>query len=223
MTQHYEFVPGDTAVVPGHGLHTLKRIRALVAMPIHGVKPGDLGGYIESEQNLQWDAWVADNAHVYGAARVRGFALISGNAHIFGNARVVGHAQVHGNARVHGDAWIKDTARVHGNALIGGEAFIAGDADVSGKTFVPGNATVSGHARIQSTRDLVIAGPAQSSGLMTTAFRDNVVGVRVRCGCFDGTLDQFRAAIEETHRNDPAYLAQYRAIHAFIQASFPTA
>jgi len=48
-----------------HG-HTLYRIRALQDIPGHDVKTGDLGGFIESEANLnqEGDCWVRDNAQV---------------------------------------------------------------------------------------------------------------------------------------------------------------
>ena len=45
-------------VAPGR---TVKRIRALIAIAALGVAPGELGGYIESEGNLQQvsgNAWV---------------------------------------------------------------------------------------------------------------------------------------------------------------------
>ncbi len=56
-------------------------------------KEGELGGYIEKEENLsqEGDAWVSDNAQVYGNARV------SGNARVFGNAQVLGDAEVYGD------------------------------------------------------------------------------------------------------------------------------
>ena len=43
---------------------------------------GDLGGYIEKEDNLSGDAWVSDNAQVSGDA------WVFDNAWVFGNARV---------------------------------------------------------------------------------------------------------------------------------------
>ena len=72
----------------------LFRIQALI--DFGDVKKGDLGGYIEKEDNLSHDdnAWVCGDAQVYGNARV------CGNAWVYGNARVYGDAQVYGNARV---------------------------------------------------------------------------------------------------------------------------
>ena len=106
----YEFVPGDEIVIaPGR---TLKRIRALVAITTAGVAPGELGGYIETEANLQ----VSGNAWVFGNVRVSGDARVYGNAWVFGNARVSGDAWVSGDAQVFGDA------RVYGDAQVSGDA-----------------------------------------------------------------------------------------------------
>ena len=52
---------------------TLYRIKALIDIPGRGVKAGDLGGYIQSENNLSQngDCWVdgngrvADNGYVF--------------------------------------------------------------------------------------------------------------------------------------------------------------
>ena len=64
----------------------LFRIKALVEFGT--VKAGELGGYIEKEENLDHggDAWV------YGNARVYGDAWISGNARVYSNAWVCGDA-----------------------------------------------------------------------------------------------------------------------------------
>ena len=64
----------------------LFRIRALVEFG--DVKAGDLGGYIEKEENLDQDgnAWVSGNARVSGNAWVSGDARVSGNAWVSGNA-----------------------------------------------------------------------------------------------------------------------------------------
>jgi hypothetical protein len=66
---------------------------------------GDLGGYVEKEENLSQsgDAWVYGNAQVYGDARVSGDAQVYGNAQVYGDARVSGDAWVSGDARVEND------------------------------------------------------------------------------------------------------------------------
>ena len=99
----------------------LFRIKALIEFG--NVKAGDLGGYIEKEENL---------SHM-------------------GNAWVSGDAQVFGDARVSGD---KDYAYAHGFG---------------------------------------------SCNRTTTFFRLKDGDVGVRCGCFYGTLAQFRDNVCETH------------------------
>ena len=91
----------------------LFRIKALVAFGT--VEKGELGGFIEKEDNLSHDS----NAWVSGNARVSGDAQVFGNAWVFGDAQVFGNAWVSGNARVSGDA------QVSGNALVFGDADFA--------------------------------------------------------------------------------------------------
>lgn len=41
---------------------------------------------------------------------------------------------------------------------------------------------------------------------------------RVRCGCFDGTLDQFAAKVEATHAENPKHLNDYRKAIAYFRS-----
>ena len=61
---------------------TLYRIKALVQFG--NVNAGDLGGWIEKEENLSQSG----NAWVYGNAEVYGDAEVYGNARVYGNAEV---------------------------------------------------------------------------------------------------------------------------------------
>ena len=96
----YEFT-GETKQ---YGDITLRRIRATISFGI--VEVGELGGWIEKEENLsqEGNAWVCGNAKVYGNARVFGDAKVYGNAVVCSNAWVCGNAKVYGNARVYGNA-----------------------------------------------------------------------------------------------------------------------
>lgn len=81
----------ETKKVDGH---TLRRIRAKKAFG--RVSAGDLGGWIEKEDNLSCD----------------GLAWVYGDAMVFDSARVYDDAEVHGNARACGDAEVYNNARV---------------------------------------------------------------------------------------------------------------
>ena len=68
---------------------TLHRIRATVAFGI--VEVGDLGGWIEKEENLSHEgkAWVWGNAEVCGDAKVCGDAEVCGDAKVFSASHVL--------------------------------------------------------------------------------------------------------------------------------------
>lgn len=90
MNKKYELID-ETQEWNGRILH---RIRALA--DFGDVKAGELGGWIEKEENLSHndDAWVYGDAQVYGNARVYGNAQVFGNAQVCGDARVCGDAEI---------------------------------------------------------------------------------------------------------------------------------
>lgn len=116
--------------------HKLFQIKAL--KDFGDVKAGDLGGYIEKEENLSHDgiAWVYRGAQVFG------------NAKIICDAQIFDNAQVYGDACICGDAWVFGEARVYDNARVFDGARIYGDARVYGKTWIRNNAWIFNDAQI---------------------------------------------------------------------------
>ena len=144
----------------------LFRIKALISFG--SVEAGELGGYVEKEDNLAQDG----DAWVYGDARVYGDAWVCGNARVYGDAEVCGDARVYGNAEVYGDA------EVCGNAWVCGNARVCGDADY------------------------LLIGRIGSRFSFTTFFKNKDKGITVSCGCFLGTIAEFRAKVTDTHGNN---------------------
>lgn len=72
----------------------LYRIKALTSFS--DVKEGDLGGWIEKEENLsqKGDAWVYDNAKVCDNARIYDNAWVCDNAWVGDNAWVYDNAEI---------------------------------------------------------------------------------------------------------------------------------
>ena len=120
----------------------LFRIKALISFG--SVEAGELGGYVEKEDNLAQD----------------------------------GDAWVYGDARVYGDAWVCGNARVYGNARVCGDAKVCGDADY------------------------LLIGRIGSRFSFTTFFKNKDKGITVSCGCFLGTIAEFRAKVTDTHGNN---------------------
>ena len=114
MIKKYEFTE-ETKVICGRKLHKIRALR-----DFNDVKAGDLGGFIEKEENLshEGNCWVYNNAKVYDNAKIYGDAIICGNAEIYGNAKIYGNAVIRGNAEIHGNAVIYGNAEIYGNAVI---------------------------------------------------------------------------------------------------------
>ena len=105
-----------------------------------------------------------------------------------------------GNAWVYGDAEVCGNAKVYGNAEVCGNAEVYGDAEVYGNAWVCGNAEVCGNAWVYGNADYATAKGFGSEYRTTTFFKlkdSNEIGVR--CGCFYGTLKEFKEKVKETH------------------------
>lgn len=129
-------------------------------LPGEWVRRGELGGWLESESNLeqQGSAWVAGEAVVKNLALVKGNALVDGfaevseqalvitSAHITDSAKVCGTAFVSGGAKVGGTATIKDRAWISDAASVcAGE--IGGMVIVCGESQISTNLTLSGSGK----------------------------------------------------------------------------
>lgn len=91
MSQKYTILQNVTIE---HAYRTLYRIKAL--RDFGNVKAGDIGGWVESYNNLsqEGNCWIYDNAKVYDKATV------SDNAQIHDFAEISGCAKVYQNASV---------------------------------------------------------------------------------------------------------------------------
>ena len=160
-------------------------------------KEGDLGGYVEKDENLdqESDAWVSGNAQVSGDA------WVSGNAQVYGNARVSGDAWVYGNAQVSGDAWVSGNAQVYGNARVSGNAQVSGDADIEND---------NNHCGFDCFG---------SCNRHTHAYLTKDNKVEITCGCFRGSIEEFEKEVEKTH-SGKIYEKQYKAIINVIKIKF---
>ena len=185
----------------------LFRVKALTSFG--NVQAGELGGYIEKEDNLSQD----------GNAKVRGNARVDGNAWVRGNALVSDNAQVYSNALVSGNAWVDGNARIDGNARVSGNARVDGDARVSGNAKVDGDAEVSGNARVSGDEDYTTIKGFGRECRSTTFFRQEDGSIGVVCGCFYGTLDEFRKKVRETH-GESKFAKEYLMIADLMEMHF---
>ena len=185
MNNKYEF--DETKNFCGITLH---RIRALRDIPSVKVKSGDLGGWIEKENNLtqDGDAWVSGNAKVYGDAMVFDDAIVCGNATVFD------------------DAEVSDNAAVFDDAAVYDDAIVYGDAEVCG------NAKVYGDAEVINFQDYAVHKNSWSSGRWFTYTRSNKMW---KVGCFCGTGEELvKKAYADSELSGKCYEAIVRAQEA---------
>ena len=184
----YEFT-GEVKNIGGKILH---RIRAVRDIPEQNVKAGDLGGWLETEENLSRDsaAWVTGEAWVMGRAYVTDSALVTDSAHVMGAALVTD------SARVMGKAWVMGTACVTGKAC------------------------VSGNARVMKSSDCITIGTIGSRDDTTTFYRGADGKIYVSCGCFNGSIDDFAAKVKAVHagtKHEKTYLLAIELAKAQIE------
>ena len=180
---------GETKEIGGKILH---RIRALIDIPEHDVKAGDLGGWLETEENLSHNgaAWVTDSALVMDAAWVTGSARVMDSARVTGKARVMDSARVTGKALVMGSAWVTGSARVMGEALVTNSA------------------------------DYITIGAIGSRNDTTTFYRGADGKIYVSCGCFNGSIDDFASKVKAVHagtKHEKTYLLAIELAKAQIE------
>lgn len=238
----YEFT-GETKEFCDYTLH---RIRALVDIVDieNTVRKGELGGWIESEENLshEGNCWVGEGCHVCGGARVYENAHVMGNSfvmlgsEVYGDAYVIDRAEVTHNSKVYGSAVVMGNSIVNGadvydhatiasNAVVSdgaevfGTAVVNYGANVNGKVTVRKSANVSGKiiltdGDIDSTFDFICVGPIGSRSAYTTY---NLKTGTVCTGCFVGTLEEFEKQVISTYGADGGEDIHYKSYKNLIE------
>lgn len=176
----YRLILEDYKIMSGKKLYRIEALKNFGP-----VETGDLGGYIESENNLSCDgnAWIWDGAYVYDNARICDNAIVGGNARVFDNARVYDNAWIYGNARIYNNARIYDSARVYNNAWVYGNAIICDitkickNAMVHGNAIIKDNAVIGGDAKVYENARIYnkawIRGNAKLRGNMVVSDNTN--------------------------------------------------
>jgi len=225
MEKKYVFTE-EVIEINGRILHRIKAVK-----PFGNVKNGDLGGFIEKEENLshEGDCWVYGNAKVYCNVRVFGNAKvycnvrvfdnvrIFGNVRVFDNVRIFGNAKVFGNAEVFDNAEICDNAKVFDNAEIFGNAKVFDNAEIcdNAKVFdnaiVFGYAKVHGNAEVYKTEDYIVFKNWWSSGRYFTWTRSNNMW---RVGCFYGNGDEL---IKKAYADSEKSGKEYERIVKYVE------
>ena len=229
MDKHFKLTEETKVNKAGVTLH-----RIVATRDSRHAKAGQLGGFIEKEENLDSEAWVDGYAEVWGEAFVYCFAYVGGIARVYGHARVYGYARVYGKAQIYGhacvgvDARVYENARIHEKAYVGGQAEVHEEADVYGIAKVKGEAEVTGHARVFGWAEIgrqalvehigdycVFQGFGRWKDCPLTAFREKNGEIGVLLEHYSETLEGFTALIGDTPHG-----RTFRAIIEVIKLNF---
>lgn len=115
----------------------LHRIRAL--RDFGDIKAGELGGFIQREENLDHGGycWVWKYAKAYENAAVMGDAQIKGQGEVCESGKIMGDSQIFDIALVCGNAVVNDSV-VKDEAVISGNSYI-NDSIISGSSSIANN------------------------------------------------------------------------------------
>lgn len=206
--------------------------RIIALKDFSDVKKGDLGGYIESEKNLSqcdssWvysDAVVCDNARVIHNAVVCGYAMVMNNTVVGENACVMGNCLIRDNAVISGGSVVSGNAiicdnvicdestTVNCNAVIKGTIALRGECKISGNIVLDISVTALYDANLDS-KNQFIAFHGVGSRFDTTAVYRNIHGtLSVSCGCFHGSIEEFKEQVKETHGRRSIYAKEYMGL-----------
>lgn len=202
MKKKYKLLKKDTIeVIPVDGNKIFRKLYRIRALQDFGdVRKGDLGGYVESEDNLSQfnTCWIDEKSKIYG------------NAYVSLDAKVI-HSTIFDTALVSGNAIVEDST-IYGNAKISSyskikKSSIYGNADIFENaevinSFVFGSTVIRGDAYITSTRDWASVVSFGSRDDSTTFFRCKDGKIRVACGCFFGTIKEFKKRVKEEHSDN---------------------
>lgn len=134
----------------------LYQIRALRDLP--GVKAGDLGGFVETEDNLSQDGecWVYPHAFVFGKSRIEGNAKVAGVTKVY-DSKIFASACIHGNENLDGRGITICDSTICGKALISGDKIYISTTEVAdwatiGDNCHIRNCQISGNTSIKGNR-----------------------------------------------------------------------
>ena len=162
IERKYKIRKDLTKNVNGVTLYRIEAAKSFTNSLRRDIKKGELGGWIEKEDNLsqEGECWLYDDVCVFGNAKVYDDAILTRNAMVYGNAKVYESALICGaaivcdNAEVFGHTFVyeyglvKDNAKVQGHASVSDKAIVSENAEVYGSAKVTNYAHVYGHAEV---------------------------------------------------------------------------
>ena len=125
----YEILMDEENTIEWKG-HTLHRIRAL--RDFNDVREGDIGGYVENENNLShkgncWiydDAKAMDDSRIYDNSTMYDNSEIHDNSVMYDNSTMYDYSIMYDNSEMYNNSTLKNKARLYGKLVSSVDDFI---------------------------------------------------------------------------------------------------
>ena len=228
----FEILRDQSKTWNGHLVYPICAKRDIKVNQLGTVTAGTIGGYVESENNLdgKGESWIEKDAYVVGRSAVLDDAFvgesckvidsyISGTATVSGGAKVIrshisGRSLIHSahvtliDADVSGSACIINTYARFTNCTIDNNAYIEMQ-EAQGPMPCFFGARIAYNAQVYHPRDIITIGPLGSRNAYLTVYRNIYGNPMVATGCFCSTLNEFRDVVKERYEFGKEYEKDY--------------
>lgn len=199
----------------GFQFKNIFRLEALRDIPLHGVKTGDLGGWVSSRFTLSQkeDCWVGDEAYVLGNAKISGNSYVGGKAKVLswltdGRIYIREDVRIDGNAKVSASCKNKNLPQL--SMKLFGAIHITDDAEVRNLSQGSGNAKIGGNARVNGSKE--ISDSAQIYGNAILHRESQILG----CSrIFDNAVINKNATVRDVVINKDKEVGSYDIVSNF--------
>ena len=139
----------------GHTLHRIESLKDFTLMHGKEIHKGDLGGWVESENNLSQEGlcWIYDECKMYDNA-IRSENSIGygnsqqyGNSEQYGDSQQFGNSQQCGNSQQYGNSIQYGNSKQYGNSLQYGYSIQYGNSQQYGNSRQSGNSHQYGNSQ----------------------------------------------------------------------------
>ena len=121
----------NTIECEGHILHRIKALR-----DFNDVREGDIGGYVENENNLshKGSCWIYDEAKAMDNSRMYDNSIICDYSTMYDNSTMHDNSIMHDNSLMFNNSIMFDNSSMHDNSIMYDNSEMYGDSTLKNKS-----------------------------------------------------------------------------------------
>lgn len=145
VKRKYKILKEESRVIDGRTVYRIKALRSF-----DDVQKGDLGGFVQSEDNLSHtgESWIYDDAAALDESYVNYNARMYGNSRLYDQSRITGDAIVEDNAVLRNFALMDDDSRASDNSTLQDDAALHEKASIEDNVVLSGNTLLLGYISV---------------------------------------------------------------------------